>query len=115
MNAMTARQLAAAAALAFVCATAGGATPAESADRPPSINETLTAVRQIAHELKVIEERLGRLERSVASVDASLKPVGAFAESAGPRDLILLATACGAALIILHAALRRWFAPRPGK
>jgi small-conductance mechanosensitive channel len=115
MIAMTARRLAAAAALGLASATAFGATPAEPADRPPSITETLTAVRQISHELKRIEERLGALEQSVTRVEASLRPVGALAQPAELRGLILLATACGAGLIILHAAVRRWFPPTPGK
>jgi hypothetical protein len=115
MITMTARRLAAAAALGLASATALGAAPAEPADRPPSITETLTAVRQISHELKRIEERLGALEQSVARVDASLRPVGALAQPDGLRNLLLLATACGAGLIILHAALRRWFVPASGR
>lgn len=107
MITMTARRLAAAAALGLASATAIGAASAEPAERPPSITETLTAVRQISHELKRIEERLGALEQSVTRVDASLRPVGALAQPAELRGLILLATACGAGLIVLHAVLRR--------
>lgn len=84
------------------------AQPAGPAVHTPSIKETLTAVSQISHELKVIEGRLGKLEQSLAGVDASLKPVGAIAQPAALRELILLAAACGAGLIVLHALLRRW-------
>jgi hypothetical protein len=101
-------RLAAAALFSLVAATATAATQTEPAGHTPSITETLTAVRQISRELKLIEERLGRLEQSLASVDASLKPVGAIAQPAEVRGLILLTTGCAAALIILHAALRRW-------
>jgi hypothetical protein len=74
----------------------------------PSIKETLTAVKQISHELTLIEGRLGKLEQSLVGVDASLKPVGAIAQPAALRELVLLAAACGAGLIVLHALLRRW-------
>jgi len=84
------------------------AQPAEPAVHTPSIKETLTAVSQISHELKQIDGRLGKLEQSLASVDASLKPVGAIVQPDALRELILLATACGAGLIVLHALLRRW-------
>jgi len=100
--------------LAAVAATAAtppapsAARPAETAAHTPSIKETLTAVNQISHELKLIEVRMGKLEQSVAGVDASLKPVAAMAQPAALRELILLAAACGAGLIVLHALLRRW-------
>jgi hypothetical protein len=84
------------------------AKPAEPAAHTPSIKETLTAVNQISHELKLIEARLGKLEQSLAGVDASLKPVGAIAQPAALRELTLLAAACGAGLLVLHALLRRW-------
>jgi len=98
---------------------------ASAAARPvPTIHDTLIAVRQIAHELKSIDERLGALEKSVGGINASLAPVGAVAQPekiketlnlAGDvawergRALILLATACISGLLILHAVLRRWF------
>jgi hypothetical protein len=100
--------LAAAAATAATPPAPPQAKPAETAAHTPSIKETLTAVNQIAHELKLIDARLGKLEQSLAGVDASLKPVGAIAEPAALRQLILLAEACGAGLIVLHALLRRW-------
>jgi hypothetical protein len=99
---------------AFAAATAAtppappAAKPAEPAAHTPSIKETLTAVNQISHELKLIDARLGKLEQSLAGVDASLKPVGAIAQPTALRELILLAAACGAGLIVLHALLRRW-------
>lgn len=84
------------------------ATPDAPAAHTPSIGETLVAVNQIARELKLIDARLGKMEHSLASVDASLKPVGAIAQPAALRELILLAAACGAGLVVLHALLRRW-------
>jgi hypothetical protein len=89
----------------------------------PSIAATLGAVQEISRELKRIDDRLGLLERSVAGVDASLKPVGALTQpdalqaavgrgGAGmlerARARILLVTLCAAALLVLHALLRRW-------
>jgi len=104
---------------------AAGSTPAAAATPPtPTIHDTLIAVRQIAHELKAIDERLGALERSVGGINASLAPLGAVAQPeklketlnlAGDvawergRALILLATACVGGLLVLHAVLRRWF------
>jgi hypothetical protein len=104
---------------------AAGSTQAAAATPPtPTIHDTLIAVRQIAHELKAIDERLGALERSVGGINASLAPLGAVAQPeklketlnlAGDvawergRALILLATACVGGLLVLHAVLRRWF------
>jgi hypothetical protein len=100
--------LVAAAATAATPTAPSAAPPAETAAHTPSIKETLTAVSQISHELKLIEVRMGKLEQSLAGVDASLKPVAAIAQPAALRGLILLAAACGAGLIVLHALLRRW-------
>lgn len=109
---MNVRRFLAAALLSLAAAAAAAATPtaapAAQAEDVPSLKETLKAVGQISHELKLIEARLGRLEQSLAGVDASLKPVGEVAQPAALRDLILLAAACGAGLIVLHALLRRW-------
>lgn len=88
--------------------SAHAAEPADPAAHTPSIKETLAAVGQISHELKLIDGRLGKLEQSLGSIDTSLKPVGSIAQPDVLRELILLATACGAGLIVLHALLRRW-------
>jgi len=82
--------------------------PADPATRSPSIKETLAAVGQISHELKRIDERLGKMEESVAGINGSLAPVGDLARPRVLVSLILLATACVAGLLVLHAALRRW-------
>jgi hypothetical protein len=89
----------------------------------PSIAATLGAVQEISRELKRIDDRLGLLERSVAGVDASLKPVGTLTQPDAlqaavtraadvlferARTLILLVALCAAALLVLHALLRRW-------
>jgi hypothetical protein len=84
--------------------------PAVTDPHTTPVKETTAAVGQISHELKLTEARLGKIEGSVAGVDASLAPVGALAQPATLRGLILLA-ACAAGLIVLHAVLRRWSAP----
>lgn len=110
------RSLAAALLLSAASVCASAATPltrptvaeTEPPAHTPSIKETLAAVGQISHELKLIDGRLARMEESLSGVDASLKPVGALLQPAALRQLILLAAACGAGLIVLHALLRRW-------
>lgn len=97
-----------AAAIAATPAAPPAAVPPAPAAHAPSIKETLAAVSQIAHELKPIDARLGKLGQSLAGVDASLKPVGAIVQPAALRELILRVAACGAGLIVLHALLRRW-------
>jgi len=103
---------------ALLWLVAGASTAAEPAvpeAHTPSVKETMAAVGQISHELKLIEARLGKIETSVAGVNASLAPVGVLAQPGALRELILMATACGAGLIVLHAALRRWrSSPRQG-
>ncbi len=96
-------------------ATAAAQPPAAAPASPapvPSIKETLAAVTQISHELKLIEARLATLDRSLAGINASVAPLRDLAQPAALRKLILLAAACGAGLIVLHAALRRWAGPR---
>ena len=96
-----------AALLWLVAATSMAAEPTGPVPHAPSVKETMAAVGQISYELKLIEARLGKIETAVAGVNASLAPVGLLAQPGALRDLILLATACGAGLIVLHAALRR--------
>ncbi len=103
---------------------AAGSAQAAAGQPAPTIQDTLIAIRQIAHELKAVDGRLGALEKSVAGIDASLVSVGAVAQPEKVREtinlagdvawergraLILLASACIGALIVLHAGLRRLF------
>lgn len=104
--------------------SAAAGSPAAAGQPVPTVQDTLIAVRQIAHELKAIDERLGALERSVNGINVSLAPVGAVVQPEKLREtinlagdvawqrgraLILLATACIGALLVLHAVLRRLF------
>lgn len=98
------------AATVFCLICAAGAAAAELEAHTPSVKETMAAVGQISHELKQIDARLGKIQQSISSIDASLAPVGSLAQPGALRGLILLATACAAGLIVLHAALRRWMA-----
>ncbi len=61
-------------------AAPNAAPPSKGAPAAPSLAATLVAVQEISRELKRIDERPGALERSVAGVDASLKPVGALTQ-----------------------------------
>lgn len=119
---------AAAAAAAPADAQTRAAAPAVSstatAQQAPTINDTLLAVRQIALELKAVDERLGVLDKSVSGMNASLSSVAVAAQPAQIKEtlnlagdiawergraLILLGTACIAGLMLLHALLRRWY------
>jgi hypothetical protein len=106
-------------------------TPGPSAAEPartPTMKESMAQVVRIADELKQIDARLQHLEKSVAGIDKSLGPVGialkedvlrAILNEAGDvafnrgKSLILLGTACLAALMVLYAFLRRWRLPAP--
>jgi hypothetical protein len=92
----------------------------------------------LEHSLASLEKSVGgigasvaTLEKSVGGIDAALAPVGALARPDGlraalepivdstldrafdrARGLVLLATACAAGLIVLHALMRRWTARR---
>ncbi len=96
------------------------ATPAPP---KPSMSQAFGDIGVLAHEVKLIDGRLERLEKSLAGIDKSLQPVGAVLEPAAlralaneageqaferARALILILTACLAGLIVLHAVLRRW-------
>jgi hypothetical protein len=94
--------------------------------KPPTIAETLSAVRVISKELKGIEgieKRLAAIERHAAGIDASLVPVGNALKPEGLRllaDLVvdtayerakrilMLVTAFGALLIAFGAVMLRW-------
>jgi hypothetical protein len=80
-------------AAATAAARPPAAAPASPAAPVPSIKETLAAVTQISHELKLIEARLASLDQSLAGVNASVAPLGALAQPRALRSLILLAAA----------------------
>ena len=115
-----------------VAAIFGGNDPepkAESKQPPrkePTLKETMSAVGQIARDLKdieAIEKRLATIEKHVAGIDASLVPVGNALKPEGLRQLadlvvdvayerakniLLLVTAFGAVLIAFAAVMLRW-------
>ena len=94
--------------------------------KPPTIAETLSAVRVISKELKGIEgieKRLATIEKNVAGIDASLVPVGNTLKPEGLRQLadlvvdtayerakniLMLVTAFGTLLIAFGAVMLRW-------
>ncbi len=104
----------------------------EGAKPAPTLKETMSAVGEIAKDLKgieAIEKRLAVIEKNVAGIDASLVPVGNALKPESLRGLVdlasdvaydraksllLLAAGLGAALIVLAAGLLRWsLAARP--
>ena len=116
-------------ALCVVFAAQAAAKAERDAKNDPTVTETMASVGQIAHELKQIDARLQSVEKSLASIDKSLAPIGAAIKPDGiniivtrasetayerVKSLILLATACLAGLIALHAVLRRWTVARAG-
>lgn len=103
------------------------ATGKDEAKKPePTLKETMSAVGEIAKDLKgieAIEKRLATIEKNVAGIDASLVPVGNALKPESLRGLVdlasdvvferaksllLLAAGLGAALIVLAAGLLRW-------
>jgi len=92
----------------------------------PTIKETMSAVGEIAKDLKgteAIEKRLATIEKNVAGIDASLVPVGNALKPEGLRaladlvidtayerakNILLLVTAFGAVLIAFGAVMLRW-------
>jgi hypothetical protein len=94
--------------------------------KQPTLKETMSAVGDIAKDLKgidAIEKRLAALEKSVAGIDASLVPVGNVLKPEGLRQLadlvvdmayerakniLMLVTAFGALLIAFAAMMLRW-------
>ena len=101
-----------------------GAKPA--AKPAPTLKETMSAVGEIAKDLKgieAIEQRLATIEKNVAGIDASLVPVGNALKPEGLRGLadlvidtayqralniLMLVTAFGAVLIAFGAVMLRW-------
>jgi aspartate oxidase len=102
---------------------------AESKQPPrkePTLKETMSAVGQIARDLKdieAIEKRLASIEKHVAGIDASLVPVGNALKPEGLRqiadlvvdtayerakNILMLVTAFGALLIVFGAVMLRW-------
>jgi hypothetical protein len=100
--------------------------PKKSLPKQPTLKETMSAVGQIAKDLKdidAIERRLATIERHVAGIDASLVPVGNALKPDGLRQLadlvvdmayerakniLMLVTAFGALLIAFAAVMLRW-------
>jgi hypothetical protein len=102
------------------------AEPKQPPPKEPTIKETMSAVGQIAKDLKgidAIEKRLAAVEKSVAGIDTSLVPVGNALKPEGLRQLadlvvdtayerakniLLLVSAFGAVLIAFGAVMLRW-------
>ena len=90
--------------------------------KQPELQEALAQVEQPGRKLNAVEPTVASLEKSVgalsaqlAQVDSSIQPaalqpladgvVNALMRQA--RSLVLLATGCAAAIVVLHALLRR--------
>ena len=100
--------------------------PKQPPPKEPTLKETMSAVGQIAKDLKgidAIEKRLATIEKNVAGIDASLVPVGNALKPEGLRSLadlvidtayerakniMMLVTAFGALLIAFGAVMLRW-------
>lgn len=100
-----------------------------TAAKTSTVKGALADVGDISLELKTIDKRLQSMEHSIAAISDSLAPVGELARPEGlralmgeagdlayarMRSLIFWLTGCGAGLIFLFAALRRW-SNHPGK
>jgi hypothetical protein len=96
--------------------------------KQPELKEALTRLEQTSQQMKALEGSVGALEKSVSALSGQLGQLTSatqpaamqqVAETAGTvllrqaRSLIWLATGCAAAIIILHALLRRWRHPQP--
>lgn len=99
---------------------------ASALTQQPELKEALGQVQNSVQQVQVLEQSVRALESSVKSLDThltqlatSLRPetLRELTEHAGvvarsrARSTVLLATACGAGLLILHALLRRWNNP----
>ena len=100
--------------------------PKSPPPKEPTLRETMSAVGQIARDLRdidAIEKRLATIEKSVAGIDASLVPVGNALRPEGLRliadlvidtayerakNILMLVTAFGALLIAFGAVMLRW-------
>ncbi len=125
---------------AIPVATAADAPVTKADDKPaPTLKTAIAGVGDISVEVARIDKRLSGIEQSVAEINASLKhmeaidkslvPVGELTRPQGITalvnevsdvafsrgvSLILIATACAGALIVLLAFLARWIlANRP--
>ena len=103
-----------------------GSMPAELAGavaKQPELKEALSRMDQASQQIKALEGGVGTLEKSVNTLAAQLAQLTASTQPAAvqqltdktsdtlmarARSLLLLATACAAALLLLQALLRRW-------
>lgn len=96
--------------------------------KQPELKETLTRLEQTSQQMKALEGSVGALEKSVSALSGQLGQLTSATQPAAvqqlaettvavlmrqARSLIWLATGCAAAIIILHALLRRWRHPHP--
>jgi hypothetical protein len=109
-----------------------GSMPDELADavaKQPELKEALARVEQTIQQIKALEGGIGSLEKSVNTLATQLAQLTSATQPASlqqladktsnaflvqARSLLLLATACFAALLLLHALLHRWISrPQP--
>lgn len=92
----------------------------------PELQEALAQVEQTGRKLNALEATVASLEKSVDALSAQLAQVNSSIQPAAlqpladgavsaltrqARSLVLLATGCAAAIVVLHALLRRWGNP----
>jgi hypothetical protein len=94
--------------------------------RQPELKDTLEQVQSTGQRVQALEQSVRALETSVNNLDTHLKQIANSVQPDTLRQLtdhaaaaawtrvrygVLLAAACGAALLILHALLRKWNSP----